>query len=349
MSLTASAQCNGQTEVCDKRYDEVAYLTTHNAFNTGSESFSFPNQNNGIAQQLQDGVRAFMLDIYDFWGNTVVYHGSWTLGYQDIQDDLGEIETFLLSHPNEVVTLILECYVDANTIEDELDEAGLTSFLFTKNAGQQWPTIQEMIDLNQRLVVFSDENDASSQQGWYHYMWDQMTETHYSVNSPQDFTDEYNRGDSLNDLFIFNHFVTNATLGIGSESDAITVNAHNFLLNRISEHYDSHHKFPNFITLDFYDQGDGLAVVNELNAGYLSTDILTTESWLVYPNPAANTLFVEGIVSERNFRVEIYNPNGKKVLESFTPMIDCSLLKQGLYLVAITNGHRSRRFKVIVE
>ncbi len=342
-------QCNGQSETCDKRYDQVAYLTTHNAFNTGSESFAFPNQNYGIDQQLQDGVRAFMMDVYDFFGSAVVYHGSWTLGYQDFQDDLGEIKTFLDSNPNEVVTLILECYVDANTIESELSDAGLSSYLYTKTAGVPWSTLQDMIDANQRLVVFTDEDDAGTGQDWYHYMWDHMTETHYSVNSPQDFTDEYNRGDSLNDLFIFNHFVTDATLGIASESDAATVNAYNFLMNRIASHYDVHQKFPNFITLDFYELGDGLAVVQDLNAGYLSNSSYETESWSYYPNPVIDVLTIKGIDLSDDFSVSIYNVTGQLVLKSRTNLIDCTSLDTGLYLVRFRGQGNQRTFRIFVE
>lgn len=164
LSTIVVAQCNGQSEVCSKKYNEVSFLTTHNAFNAGSESFSLPNQNYGIAQQLQDGVRAFMLDVYSLFGNTVVYHGSFALGYQDVQDDLGEIKSFLDANPNEVVTIILECNVSANTIESELNQAGLFNYLYTQTVGQEWATIQEMIDTDKRLVVFTDVDDASANQ-----------------------------------------------------------------------------------------------------------------------------------------------------------------------------------------
>lgn len=342
-------QCNGQSEVCAKKYDEVAFLTTHNAFNTGSESFTFPNQNYGIAQQLQDGVRAFMLDVYSLFGNTVVYHGSWTLGYQDIQNDLGEIKSFLDNNPNEVVTLILECYVDANTIENEISDAGLSNYLFTKVASQDWPTIQEMIDANERLVVFTDENDAGAGQGWYNYMWDHMVETHYSVGSPQDFTDDYNRGDSLNDLFIFNHFVTDATVGIGSESDAVVVNAYSFLMDRIANHFDSYHKFPNFITLDFYDQGNGLSVVEDLNAGYLSKEEVAIENWDLYPNPVRDILYISCSGRIQDLKVSVYNLEGRLILIDNDNSVDCSSLEQGVYIVELFSDREYSQFKIVVE
>lgn len=329
------AQCNGQSEICGKHYNEVAFLTTHNAFNTGSEGFSFPNHNYGIAQQLQDGVRAFMLDVYDLFGTAVVYHGSFALGSQDLYDDLGEIRSFLDANPNEVVTIILECYVSSSTIESELNGSGLTSYLYTKIDGQPWATIQEMIDLNQRLVILSDENDAGAGQEWYHYVWDHAVETHYSVSSPQDFTDDFNRGDSLNDLFIFNHFVTDATIGVGSESDAQTVNDYAFLMSRITDHFDSYGKFPNFITLDFYELGNGLQVVQDLNAGLLTTPSVDTPRLKLFPNPSSDMLYVVSDDLDGEVSIELYNSQGKKVQVSSSNSIDVSDLSIGIYVIIV--------------
>ena len=38
------AQCNGSLDLCSKQYNEVAYLTTHNAFNSDQDGLLFPNQ-----------------------------------------------------------------------------------------------------------------------------------------------------------------------------------------------------------------------------------------------------------------------------------------------------------------
>lgn len=338
LGYSGFAQCNLQNEVCNLRYNEVSFLTTHNAFNADAEGFSLPNQNYGVAQQLQDGVRAFMLDVYSFWGSIVEYHGSFALGYQPLQTDLQAIKTFLDSHPNEVVTIILECNVSANDIASEMSTAGLNNYLFFKQSGQPWPLIQDMINDNKRLVVFSDVDDASTSQGWYHYMWDYMVETHYSVNDPQDFTEDYNRGDSLNDLFIFNHFVTDATIGVGSEGDAQIVNDYTFLMNRIVTHYEHHGKFANFVTLDFYDQGAGWSVVQDLNAGALK--VMSSQSNIqVYPNPVKDWMYLNGINSTTDLSVEIFDGRGSLLYQGQEAVINFSGWSPGIYLVKIKNGN----------
>jgi hypothetical protein len=64
VNTSVYAQCNGSLDNCGKQYNEVAYLTTHNAYNTDSEGFSLPNQHLGIADQLNQGVRARLLSMH---------------------------------------------------------------------------------------------------------------------------------------------------------------------------------------------------------------------------------------------------------------------------------------------
>ena len=42
--IIAFAQCNGSTLLCNKKYNEVAYLTTHNAFNSSEDGFTTSNR-----------------------------------------------------------------------------------------------------------------------------------------------------------------------------------------------------------------------------------------------------------------------------------------------------------------
>jgi len=257
------AQCNGSINLCSKQYNEIAYLTTHNAFNSDEDGLLFPNQTYNIASQLNDGVRGLMIDVYDHFGTPTAYHSVFMLGAIPLSDIFNDIKTFLDNNPNEIATIILECYVTANDIEDVVNQSGLSSYLYTHNA--TWPTLQNMIDNDNRLVIFTDVDDASSLQNWYHYVWDYAVETHYSVGTINDFTCDFNRGDPLNDLFIFNHFVTDANLGYALYTESNDVNANPFFITRTQNCQNQTNKFPNFVTVDYYELGDGLAVVDEIN------------------------------------------------------------------------------------
>ena len=273
------AQCNGSLDLCSKQYNEVAYLTTHNAFNSDQDGLLFPNQTYNIVSQLNDGVRSMMIDVYNnLFGTPVAYHSIIALGYIPLSDIFNDIKNFLDNNPNEIVTIILECYVTANDIEDEINQSGLSNYLYTHNS--TWPTLQKMIDNDNRLVIFTDVDDANSSQSWYHYIWDHAIETHFSVNTINEFSCDFNRGDPLNDLFILNHFVTDANLGHGLYTESNDVNANPFFITRALDCQTQTNKLPNFVTVDYYELGDGLAVVDQLNSLTSTSSISISEQKL---------------------------------------------------------------------
>ena len=336
------SQCNGSAELCNRKFNEIAYLTTHNAFNSSQDNFLFPNQNFNITSQLNNGVRALMIDVYDFFGTPTVYHGSSLLGSSSFLNYLNDIKVFLDNNPNEVISVILECYTSSNEIENDLIQADLLGSLYTHSLGNDWPTLQAMIDSGQRLVIFTDKQDASPSQAWYHYVWDFAVETHFTANSINDFNCDYNRGDASNDLFILNHFITNAALGFGEESEAIIVNANPFLIDRALECFQEKNKFPNFITLDFYDQGEGLAAVNELNQIVLSDlEIENEEKVSIYPVPSSGIITIEGDISLID--LSLFSESGQNLSDRVNVIqindskcsIDITDLSEGLYFVKV--------------
>jgi len=258
-------QCNGSNDLCNKRYNEVAYLTTHNAFNSKQDRFLFPNQKSNIAEQLNNGVRALMIDVYDDNGSTVVYHAYKFLGSQPLSVYLNDIKYFLDNNPNEILTIILETYTSSNAIENEINKVGLLKYLHTQDVNSLWPKLQTMIDSNKRLVILSDKNDGNEKQSWYHYMWNFAVENKYGeINC------EFNRGSPENSLFIFNHFITSLT---GNKDNANKVNSFKYLMNHITNCKDLKNKFPNFITVDFYEIGESIDVVSKLNSTELITNL----------------------------------------------------------------------------
>ena len=57
--------CNGHAELCGRRYDEVSYVTTHNAMSAADEPGWFlAEQPHGLTSQLDGGARAAMIDVW---------------------------------------------------------------------------------------------------------------------------------------------------------------------------------------------------------------------------------------------------------------------------------------------
>ena len=63
--LGAPEACNGYPELCHKRLDQITFPATHNAMSAAAEPGWFlPNQRYGIIRQLDDGIRALLIDTH---------------------------------------------------------------------------------------------------------------------------------------------------------------------------------------------------------------------------------------------------------------------------------------------
>ncbi|MBI2571314.1 MAG: hypothetical protein HYV63_30275 [Candidatus Schekmanbacteria bacterium] len=256
-----ASPCNGLPALCDRPYDEVAFATTHNAMSNADDGWIGPNQQHGLTRQLQDGIRALMLDVHSYAGRTYLCHGYCWLGKKLLADGLGEIRAFLDANPQEVVTIIFESYVSAAEVEAAFAESELLRYAHEQDVGDPWPALGEMIADGHRLVVFTDKEGGVYP--WYHDVWQYAWETDYANKAPSDFSCDVNRGSTASALFILNHFLTNP---IALPSLAEKVNHNPFFLDRAQLCKDAAQQQPNFVTVDFYSIGDVLDVVLHLNA-----------------------------------------------------------------------------------
>ena len=258
---SAVVACNGARELCDRRYDEVAYATTHNAMSNAEDGFLGPNQQFSVARQLEDGVRGLMLDThYADDGTASLCHAYCALGQRPLVAGLGEIRDFLERHPHEVVTIIFESYVSANDTRAAFAAAGLLDLVHAQPVADPWPTLADLIAADHRLVVFTDSGGGSHP--WYHHVWNYAFETHYSFASPAALSCAPNRGNPANRLFILNHFLTQL---FGSRALAEQINHDPLFIDRARSCMAANGHLPNFVTVDFHDIGDVFAVVDALN------------------------------------------------------------------------------------
>jgi hypothetical protein len=256
---------NEKSETLDKKYSETAFLTTHNSYNDELSGYYEPDMYYPLNWQLQMGVRGFMLDVYDKDGEIVCYHGESKNGWKPLSLYLGYVKTFLDKHPQEIVTLIFECYINNEAVNKAFKDVGLLFYLYSKPKDGNWPALKEMINSGQRLVVMSDRNEGVPI-SWYHYMWDIAVETHWFANSRSDFSSKFNRGKAENDLFILNHFIkSKKKVGTDIPDSSLVVNSNPYFLNRCLKVWQETGKVPNFVTVDFPSLGDAVGIDIELN------------------------------------------------------------------------------------
>jgi hypothetical protein len=259
--------CNGHAALCDRRLDEVVLPGTHNAHAARDDGFPpvNANQQHDIARQLDDGIRVLLIDLYlDEADPSVVLmcHGPCGLASTPHLEGLGAIVAFLQQHPREVVAIVYEDHVDAEAIATDMATAGADALVLAHAPGSPWPTLGAMIEADTRLVVMAETSGPPPP--WLHHAWDEAWDTPYGPTSVEALSCALNRGAPDNDLLLVNHWVNDA-LGLPSEANAAIVNASDVLQARAEECWRYWDHPPNFLVVDFYEQGDLLAVVDALN------------------------------------------------------------------------------------
>ncbi len=258
---SAPTVCNGGA-LCDRRFDQVAYPTTHNAMSSEERGFASPNQRFSITRQLSDGVRGLMLDVHPRYDEAWLCHGTCLAGSQRHVEGLCEIAQFLDAHPSDVVTLIYESYVPGAAVVADLTAVGLDADAVTQRAGDPWPTLGAMVRSGRRLVVLTDRADGAAP--WYMDVWAHAQENPFAALTPGDLSCVEGRGRSTNALFILNHFLTNP---LASPELARMVNFNPALIDHARRCQQTRMRTANFVTVDFYDLGDLMPAVASLNAG----------------------------------------------------------------------------------
>ena len=143
-------------------------------------------------------------------------------------------------------------------VVEAFESAGLAQYTHAQEVGAPWPTLLEMIDSGRRLVVMA-ENDGG-EVSWYHDAFAFVQDTPYTFETVQDFSCEPNRGSADSPLFMINHWLTPALAETGA-----VANSAEALEKRIANCREERGLVPNILAIDFYAQGDALAVAEKLN------------------------------------------------------------------------------------
>jgi hypothetical protein len=197
-------------------------------------------------------------------------HTFCELGATPLSSGLKDIHDFLVNHPSEIVVVVNQDYVTPEDFVKAVGDAGLTRYTFTPPDDGDWPTLRQMIDADQRLVMLAENHAGAAP--WYQLAYKRLTEeTPYTFGSASLLTSpsklaascEPNRGPEHAPLFLINHWVS--TDPVPKPSDARTVNAYDALLARARDCERIRKHLPNLLAVNFYKEGDVFKVVDTLN------------------------------------------------------------------------------------
>uniref|UniRef100_J3LXY2 Phosphatidylinositol-specific phospholipase C X domain-containing protein n=2 Tax=Oryza brachyantha TaxID=4533 RepID=J3LXY2_ORYBR len=277
-----------QTKARDLPFNRYAWLTTHNSFarlgtrsRTGTAITTPWNQQDTITDQLNNGVRGLMLDMYDFRNDIWLCHSFGGVcqnftAFVPAVEVLGEIERFLARNPSEVVTVFVEDYVESPMgLTRVLNASGLTRYLFPAwrmpKSGGDWPRLSDMVRDNHRLLFFTSKPAKEASEG-IPYEWRYVLENQYGTKGmikgrcP-------NRAESaaMNDLsrslVLVNYFRDLPNFPVACKDNSAE------LLAMLTACHDlSADRWANFIAVDFYKRSDGggaAEATDKANAGLI--------------------------------------------------------------------------------
>ena len=101
-------------------------------------------------------------------------HTFCELGSTPLGDVLDDIHAFLVTHPAEVVVVINQDYVSPQDFVGAIGDARLAPYMIEPPRGRDWPTLRELIERDERLLVMA-ENTAGAAP-WYQLAYERLTQ-----------------------------------------------------------------------------------------------------------------------------------------------------------------------------
>lgn len=287
--------CNNSPDLCAQSYSEITQLGAHDSpflrdSSTGDSTSG--NQYYNSTAQLAAGVRLLTAQVHNSNGAWHLCHTSCDLlDAGTLESWLSEIKSWMDSNTGDVVTILLVNSDNATPAElaTEFTNSGITQYAYTPpsttTAPSTWPTLQTLINDGTRLMTFVAAIDTSSLDSTNSYLmdeWNFIFENPYDNTSPSNFTCTPNRPSnvagsisetqSLNLMSLMNHFLDedeafgiqvpniNAIANTNSPGSAVGQ-----LGGAASSCKTAYGKTPNFLLVDFFDQGPAIATVDSLN------------------------------------------------------------------------------------
>jgi len=189
-------------------------------------------------------------------------HGFCELGATRFVDSLKEMHDFLILHPDDVVIMIIQ---DEGVMPADVagcfERSGLIDLVYRGPVTKPWPTLLDMVNSNQRVVVMAENHWEGVP--WYHGAFEVCQETPYKFETPADMSNRPGRGGTTGSLLLMNNWIE--TVPAPLPSNAEIVNAYDFLLKRARACKKQRKMMPNLIAVDFYKTGDLMRVVDAMN------------------------------------------------------------------------------------
>ncbi|KAL8473082.1 hypothetical protein ACS0TY_030061 [Phlomoides rotata] len=354
-------------------FNKYSWLMTHNAFSivdapsfTGAQRITFYNQEDSVTNQLRNGVRGLMLDMYDFENDIWLCHSfrgqcyNFT-AFEPAVNTLKEVEAFLTQNPSEIVTIIIEDYVHSpKGLTKVFGDAGLDKYWYPvakmPKKGEDWPTVNSMVKNNYRLLVFTSDSSKEAAEG-IAYQWKYMVENESGDpgvvpgSCPKRKESKPLNSKSAS-LFLMNYFPT-----IPVQNEACKEHSAS-LADMVATCYKSAGtQMPNFLAVNFYMRSDGGGAFDDLDRmnGQTLCGCSTVSACqagapfgsckpIAVPNTSSTTMGTAGSFSGSNRNVEISTQKGVRTLAGYYRK---AVSEESMQEFGLESNHKERWSTVI--
>lgn len=173
-TATNTQPCNNYVEFCERKYSNITVVGCHNSpfVRLGNVA---ANQEYDVTAQLNDGARFLQAQIQWPTNDTAPHFCHTTCDLFDagpITDWLGKVKSWVASNRFEVITILLGNgnYSDPRLYYPYIESTGILDYIYTPPKEvmtyDDWPTLQELILLNTRVIMFLDYQANTTEYPW---------------------------------------------------------------------------------------------------------------------------------------------------------------------------------------
>lgn len=203
----SSVACNNSPDLCTRAYNNITHMGAHDAAflrDASTDNSVAGNQYYNATVALSAGIRLLSAQVHNENGTLRLCHTTCDLlDAGTLIDWLAKIKDWLDSNANEVVTLVLvnSDDQDVSVFGEAFTSSDISSYGYTPTASTAatttWPTLQDMIDADTRLVTFVAAINASTTYPYILNEWDYVFETAYEITDFTSFNCSLDRPTSL--------------------------------------------------------------------------------------------------------------------------------------------------------
>ncbi|GKT88385.1 PLC-like phosphodiesterase protein [Colletotrichum tofieldiae] len=301
-SSSNTTACNNSPSLCSRKYNNITHMGAHDsAFlrDASTQNSIAGNQYFNATVALNSGLRLLQAQVHVVNGTSgsVLQLCHTTCSLLDagtLENWLSAVKDWMDKHTNDVVTILLVNSDNqaASAFGKVFESSGISKYGYKPSSSSttsSWPTLQNMIDADTRLVTFVASITADTNYPYLLPEFSYVFETDYEVTTASGFNCTIDRPStyssataavSANMLPLMNHFqyqILAADILIPDVSDIETTNspstsaAGNLGLHAQTCKSEWGVK-PVFVLVDFFDKGPAIDTADSLN-GLSDSDI----------------------------------------------------------------------------